>query len=121
MRKSELGTWGETLAAETLEDKGYRIIARNYRSRYGEIDLIARREAVLAFVEVKLRKSDRYGEAREYVTAQKQSRIRLTAALYLEAHTWAQALQPRFDVVEVYAPQGLQGGHTVTHLENAFE
>ena len=70
-------------------------------------------------LEVKLRKSDAFGEAREFVDARKQERIRATAALWLETHETA--LQPRFDVVEVYAPDGM---HTkapeIRLIEDAF-
>lgn len=121
MNKTELGQWGEKKAAEMLERKGYRIVARNYRCRLGEIDIIARKESILAFVEVKLRKNSASVEAREYVTISKQKKIRLTAENYLALREWAQRLQPRFDVVEVYAPMGVEGDCRLNHLENAFE
>ena len=121
MKKTELGAWGEDRAAALLEQEGYRIRTRNFRCRFGEIDLIAEKENVLAFVEVKLRKSSRHGEAREFVTASNQQRLRTTASFYLAGHAWAQARQPRFDVLEVYAPQGTTGLVTINHLENAFE
>ena len=121
MKKTELGAWGEDRAAALLEQEGYRIRARNFRCRFGEIDLIAEKENILAFVEVKLRKSSRHGEAREFVTASKQQRLRTTASFYLAGHAWAQALQPRFDVLEIYAPQGPDGPVTMEHLVDAFE
>lgn len=121
MKKSELGAWGEKLAAENLETDGYRIVDRNFRCRLGEIDLIARRGRELVFIEVKLRKDASYGEAREFVTAGKQRKLLLTAEYYLVSHPWAQELQPRFDVVEVYAPQGIEGPSEIHRLENAFE
>lgn len=121
MKKDRLlGPWGEALAADFLRRKGYEIIACNVRSRFGEIDLIARNKKFLAFVEVKLRKSDQFGEAREFVDGRKQERLRSTALLWLAEHESAH--QPRFDVVEVYAPQGLQTAKPqIIHLENAFE
>ena len=121
MNRTELGQWGEAQACALLEEKGYRIVARNYRCRLGELDIIARRESVLAFVEVKLRRNAEYGEAREFVTVSKQKKIRLTAESYLSLRDWAQELQPRFDVIEVYAPQGMDGSCSLKHLENAFE
>ena len=121
MKKTELGTWGENLAAEALEREGYRILARNFRCRFGELDLIAGKDGILAFVEVKLRKSSRYGEAREFVTASKQQKLKTTAAYYLAGRSWAQTMQPRFDVLEIYAPQGTDGPFTVEHLTDAFE
>ena len=94
-----LGAWGEGKAAAYLRRRGYRIVARNYRCRGGEIDVIARKGGVLAFVEVKLRKNGDFGEAKEFVTAQKQRRVVVAARHYLSLG--GEALQPRLDVVEV--------------------
>ena len=121
MRKTELGALGEQRAAEALKKEGYRILERNFRCRMGEVDIIARKGDDLVFVEVKLRKDASHGEAREFVTAAKQQRLRTTAMYYLAGHSSAQELQARFDVVEVYAPQGENGPFTLSHLQNAFE
>lgn len=108
------------LAAEYLRKKRYSIVASGYRCRYGEIDLIAQNRTYLAFVEVKLRKSDHFAPAREFVDGRKQQRLRTTAALYLSQ--FPTSLQPRFDVIEIYAPEGLETVHPViNHLEGAFE
>ena len=113
------GFWGEHLAAEYLRKKRYRILATGYRSRFGEIDLIVSNRQYLVFVEVKLRKSDKFAQAREFVDFRKQNRIRTTAALYLEQNPTR--LQPRFDVIEIYAPEGLETRKpTIHHLEDAF-
>lgn len=119
MGTRELGRFGEERAARYLRLHGYQILETNYACRLGEIDLIARRGRYLAFVEVKLRKSDGFAAAREFVTAAKQERIRRTAALWLSQHE--SELQPRFDVIEIYAPNGAEGKITVHHIENAFE
>jgi len=121
MKKTEIGAWGENCAAEQLEKEGYRICCRNFRCRFGEIDLIAEKEDMLAFVEVKLRRSSSHGQAREFVTASKQRKLRTTASFYLAGHAWAQALQPRFDVFEIDAPQGPEGPVRFEHLKDAFE
>lgn len=114
-----LGRWGEALAADYLRQKGYSILAAGWRCRFGELDLIAADADYLCFVEVKLRKSDRYGRAGEFVDRRKQERLRTVAQLYLAEHPTR--LQPRFDVVEVEAPQGRDTiCPTVRHLENAF-
>lgn len=114
-----LGRWGEALAAEELRRRGWRILAHGYRCRFGEIDLIAANREYIAFVEVKLRKSDAYGTARAFVDRRKQERLRLTAQLYLSLNPTE--LQPRFDVAEIYAPQGMETKDpTVEFLENAF-
>lgn len=114
-----LGRWGEALAAEYLRRRGYRVVAAGYRSRFGEIDLIAEADKYIAFIEVKLRRDDSFAPARAFVDARKQNRIRTTAELYLAAHPTA--LQPRFDVAEIYAPQGTRTEKPVFYyLENAF-
>ena len=119
MEKRELGRFGEERAARYLRWHGYRILETNYACRSGEIDLIAQRGRYVVFVEVKLRKSADFAAAREFVTAAKQQRIRTTAALWLSQHE--SELQPRFDVIEIYAPRGAEGRITVNHIENAFE
>lgn len=114
-----LGKWGESLVAEDLRKKGWRILAAGYRCRFGEIDLIASDGKFLSFTEVKLRKDTGHGTAAEAVTGPKQGRIRATAQLYLAQHPTD--LQPRFDVAEVYAPQGLETpSPQVRYIENAF-
>ena len=114
------GAWGEAQAAAYLRAKRYRIVATGYRSRFGEIDLIAENRHYLVFVEVKTRKSDSYAQAREYVDTRKQQRIRTTAEIYLSEHI--SSLQPRFDVIEIYAPDGIHTTKpTINHLEGAFE
>ena len=119
-RNNIAGVWGEAVAAEYLRKKNYKILTQGFRSRFGEIDLIAQNGRYLVFVEVKLRKSDRFAMAREYVDARKQERLRITASLYLSRRPTM--LQPRFDVIEIYAPEGTM---TVTpeiyHLEDAFQ
>lgn len=114
------GAWGEALAAEFLRKKKYTLVAAGYRSRFGEIDLIAENKQYLVFVEVKLRKSADFAAAREYVNRRKQDKIRVTASIYLSQHPTK--LQPRFDVVEIYCPQGRSTPDPqITHLEGAFE
>lgn len=114
-----LGLWGEGCVAEDLRRRGWTIVAVNYRCRFGEIDIIAENGTYLSFVEVKLRKSDRFAPARAFVTGEKQRKLRMTAEFYLAEHRTK--LQPRFDVAEVYAPNGQ---HTVRpeirYIENAF-
>ncbi len=120
MKNSNLtGRWGEALAAEYLRKRRYEIVAANYRSRFGEIDLIVKNKKYLVFVEVKLRKSAKYGTALEYVDNRKQARIRSTAELFLAEYETE--LQPRFDVIEIYAPDGTATQKPeLHHLENAF-
>ena len=117
--KKEIGAWGEDRAALYLRLHGYRILERNFRCRLGEIDIVARRGGVVAFVEVKLRKNADFGEAREFVTYTKQRRVISAAEFWLMKNKCE--LQPRFDVIEVYAPRGTDTLRpTIRHLENAF-
>ena len=119
-RSNIAGAWGEALAAEYLRKKRYQIEAVNYRSRFGEIDLIVRNKKYLVFVEVKLRKSEKFAAAREYVDRHKQDRLRITASMYLTQNPTE--LQPRFDVVEIYAPEGADTPKPIIeHLEDAFQ
>ena len=114
-----LGQWGEEQVAEKLRRDGWTIAARNFRCRMGELDIVAKNEAFLAFVEVKLRKDDRFGSACEAVTPSKQRKLRAAAQYYLVSHPTR--LQPRFDVAEVYAPQGVRTeAPTIYYIENAF-
>lgn len=118
-KSNALGAWGEDLALAFLQNKGYQLVTRNYRSRYGEIDLIVKNQAFLVFVEVKLRKSAEFATAAEYVDARKQAKLRTTAEFWLMDNDTA--LQPRFDVVEIYAPYGLQTRFPrFYHWEDAF-
>lgn len=114
------GAWGEALAAEYLRQKKYVLLAAGFRCKFGEIDLIVKDKKYIVFVEVKLRKSADFAQAREYVHRRKQDRIRVTASMYLENHPTP--LQPRFDVIEIYAPQGCATvSPEIIHLEGAFE
>lgn len=114
-----LGQWGEEQVAEKLRRDGWTIVVRNFRCRFGELDLVAKNRTFLAFVEVKLRKDDRFGSACEAVTASKQRKLRATAQYYLMIHPTK--LQPRFDVAEVYAPQGVRTeAPAIYYIENAF-
>lgn len=83
MKTTELGKIGEEFAANLLELQGYRILERNFRCRMGEIDLIAEKDGEISFVEVKTRKSARFGRPAEAVNSEKQRRMRKAAEFYL--------------------------------------
>ena len=113
------GRLGEDYTAQWLISRGYRITAKNFHSRYGEIDIIAEDEKYIVFVEVKTRSGRTAGEAREAVTPAKQGRLRRAATWYL-AQTGLDC-PCRFDVAEVYAPQGTDTHKPLIQLvENAF-
>lgn len=98
--RKKLGAAGEELAARHLENQGYQILARNYRTPLGELDLVARHQGYLVFVEVKTRRSSRFGTPQEAVHLTKQEKLRTLAAYYLEQQG-CQDAYVRFDVVAV--------------------
>lgn len=120
MNRAKLsGAWGEALAAEYLRKKHYKVVAVGYHCRFGEIDLIVQDRKYLVFVEVKLRKSAAFARAMEYVDRRKQDRIRVTASMYLSQNPTK--LQPRFDIIEIYAPEGTGTVRPeIRHMEDAF-
>ena len=119
-RNNLVGSWGELLAAEYLRKKHYKLVAAGYRSRFGEIDLIVQDRKFLVFVEVKLRKNRNFAQAMEYVDRNKQDRLRITASMYLAENPTK--LQPRFDVLEIYAPEGADSENPqFFHMEDAFQ
>ena len=113
----ELGKRGEDLACRELERRGYAIIARRFRVRSGELDIIARDGAVLVFVEVKTRSGRRFGKAAEAVTVTKQRRMALLGNEYLLRHRLSDC-PCRFDVVSVNVGAG---GPDVEIIQNAFD
>jgi putative endonuclease len=113
------GSFGEEAAASYLKRKRYTLLGMNYRTRQGEVDLIAADRRYVVFVEVKLRRSDSFAAAREFVTKPKQRRVIAAAQSWLQQNPTE--LQPRFDVVEVYAPEGGDPKNLrINHIENAF-
>lgn len=121
MANVSAGAAGEILAARHLMDKGYRLLSTNYRSRFGEVDIIAEsQDGYLIFAEVKTRGENAYFEPREAVTAGKQRKIIKAALGYLTQHPTD--LQPRFDVIEVFSdPKSPMKAKEINHIENAFD
>lgn len=115
---NETGGMGEDYAARLLEGKGYDIVQRNYRSRFGEIDIIARNEQYIVFTEVKTRDEDHIAGPLESITKAKRLRIVKTALFYLQSHPVK--LQPRFDVVGITTADGGRSVREAVHVENAF-
>lgn len=115
--KQALGAYGETLAAEFLREAGMEIVARNWRCRYGELDLIVQDPSITAFVEVKTRSGLGFGTPAESVTFRKQQRIRRLALLWLaeQEGPWRRI---RFDVVSVLVTRGHRP--VIDHLTAAF-
>ena len=118
MHNQELGQIGEELAVRELEDRGYAILARRYRTKLGEIDVVARDGLTLVFVEVKARAGDDFGGGAAAVTRWKQRRLTLMALDYLARHRLEE--RPcRFDVVTVDVVE--RQAPRVEIYENAFE
>jgi len=115
--RQDIGHQGEDLAVQELQRRGCAILARNYRTRFGEIDIVAEEGDEVIFVEVKARRSAAYGEAGESVPYWKQRRI---AAMALDYLAWADRLNDpcRFDVVAI---DGIGTNHVdVRVIEDAF-
>ena len=118
MNSKERGELGEQYACSYLMGNGYKILDRNFHSRFGEIDIVAADSKYIVFVEVKLRKNDMYGKACEAVSPAKQRKIISTALIWLEYKRCK--LQPRFDVIEVYSTE--EGAPpSINHIIDAFE
>ncbi len=115
--RQKIGDEGEALAASILEQKGYTILSRNFRCRFGELDIIASKDGTIVFVEVRTRRSTDYGLPCETVTIEKQHRIRRSAQTYLKLHDFFGGLQPRMDIFEVVLAES---GRYYRHIENAF-
>jgi putative endonuclease len=115
--KKQLGDLGEELAVKYLAKKGYLILERNYRYERGEIDIIAKDEDILVFIEVKTRENLEYGYPEESVTKGKQKQIRKVA----EAYLWEKDIKGqecRLDVISILF-EG-KGKPIINHIENAF-
>lgn len=103
-----------------LEEDGFRIQARNWHCRYGELDIVAENQEFLLLVEVKTRKNRRFAEPFQHVDMHKQRKLRTTAELYLAEYP-QDHLQPRFDVASVVATEGEQTKKPeIEYIENAF-
>ena len=117
-RQKIFGKLGEDAAAKFLEVQGYKIVARNFRIRSAEIDIIAQKDDVIVFVEVKARSDIRHGLPSEAVTVRKQKKIIEAAEVFLQDENFSECAC-RFDVVEVYLRGELV--EEINHIENAFE
>jgi putative endonuclease len=112
--KIKTGNKGEELAAHFLAGKGYEIVARNYRYKHAEIDLIVKKENWLVFVEVKTRASSAFGEPEVFVTDKKAATVMKAAEQFMIDHDWHGNI--RFDIVAIKTGTD----HEVEHFEDAF-
>lgn len=116
-QRQALGAWGEEQAVTYLRNQGITILARNYRTPVGEIDIIARQKQLLLFIEVKTRRGTAFGTPQEAVGLRKQQQIIRTAHWYL-AQQKVTHLQPRFDVVAILCQS--DGAADISYLPDAF-
>ncbi|MDR0357486.1 MAG: YraN family protein [Clostridiales Family XIII bacterium] len=118
----KIGQRGELLAASYLEKQGYQILSRNFSCKLGEIDIVAGRDDIICFVEVKSRRGAKYGRPAEAVTANKREHIRRTASYFLFSKWRDLPIRDdtcfRFDVIEIFCAEG--GDVRVEYIENAF-
>ncbi|MFD1827399.1 MULTISPECIES: YraN family protein [Mumia] len=112
-QRQAVGVHGENVAVEFLQAQGMEVLARNWRCRWGEIDIVARDADTVVFCEVKTRRSTAYGTPLEAVTPQKAARLRRLAGLYLAEHD-VSAVLVRIDVVGVLVPT--RGAAEVTYV-----
>ena len=119
MDTRQRGKWGESVALRYLNNKEYTTVTTGFRSRFGEIDIIVKNNEFVVFVEVKTRKNANFAQAREFVSKSKQRKIITTANYWLAVRPVK--LQPRFDVIEVYAKdEEFAIAPEIIHIENAF-
>lgn len=114
----DIGNYGETVAAEYLEALGYKIIAKNYRCKIGEIDIIGKFKDYICFIEVKTRYTATYGIPAEAVYLAKQHKILKVANYYIVINN-LQNYSFRFDVLEVYL-NSENNNYKINHIDNAF-
>jgi putative endonuclease len=117
MNTLSLGSEGENLAVEFLRKKNYKILAKNYKTFIGEIDIVAKDAETIVFVEVKTRANDAFGCPFEAVNARKKQKLKNLALLFLKRHR--QKAPARFDVISVVQMQS--GKKTIEHIIDAFE
>ena len=112
---NEKGKFGEKLAIEYLINHGYKVLHTNWRAKKYEVDIIAQKNEILVFCEVKCRSSSLFGEPESFVTKQKQKNIIKSAAMYVERNCWQG--ESRFDIVSV-----LMENETIkiNHIEDAY-
>ena len=116
-RRQKYGKDSESVAVRYLKRRGYKILVKNYRTRLGEIDIVARDRDTIVFVEVKARHSDRFGNPKAAVTPAKQRKISMVALQFLKENDRMNS-RARFDVVAI---RSRENGPDIEIIKNAFE
>lgn len=119
-KPKSLGQRGESYACRYLRRRGYTIVARQDRTRLGEIDIVAVDRRTVVFIEVKTRAAEEKGTPTEAVNAEKQTRLTRAALSYMRRNDLLGNCAARFDVIAIVWPEG-KAKPTINHIENAFE
>ncbi|GAB6170038.1 YraN family protein [Clostridium carnis] len=114
----DIGNYGEEIAYNYLKNKGYYTLAKNYRNKFGEIDLICKKDGIIIFIEIKSRYSNLYGTPKESVTYSKQKQIINLCKFFINYKKLFQ-YNCRFDVVEIFF-NNINNTYIINHLEDAF-
>ena len=112
------GTWAEGQAAAYLEERGYEVLHKRYKTKFGEIDLITQKGDMVCFVEVKMRGNK--ADALEAITKRARKRIENSALFFLSENPEFMSFDMRFDVIAIYKSGNMEG-FEITHLDNAWE
>lgn len=115
MKSYLIGQWGEEMAVQYLQDRGYRIVERNYHVLKTEVDIIATKDGIFIFVEVKTRSREDYGTGSEAVTHRKQKQLLKAAMAYIKDGS-----PIRFDVISILVDPKTHRAMRITHYPNAF-
>lgn len=115
---NKAGEWGEILACRYLRDNGYTIVETNFRTRFGEIDVISKNKNVLVFTEVKARTNISMANPCEYVDENKQKKIILASASFIQKHQLDMPV--RFDVAEIYFKDKEYKNYKINYIKDAF-
>lgn len=118
MSETETGRRGEELAARFLVGRGWQVLDRNYRAGSKELDLVVRRDSILAFVEVKTRRGSEFGHPLEAITRRKRCEVTACARAWLREHPTPGTLLRRFDAISVRL--GTDGSAVLEHVEDAW-
>jgi putative endonuclease len=115
----KIGKWGEDIAAQYLVEKGYAILFRNWKSSYGELDLIVKKEEVISIVEVKTRTGKEFGWPEESITPLKQEHLFNASQDFFDEHTEFTSNPWQIDVIAILIESQVNHQYQIKHYENA--
>jgi putative endonuclease len=115
-----IGKWGEDLAAQYLEEKGYAVLFKNWKTPYGELDLIVQKDGTISIVEVKTRTRSDYGWPEESITPSKQEHLINASQFFFDEHREYSEYAWQIDVVAILLGKNPDQSHQIKHYENAI-